>query len=176
MNLFENCDHTFYELIRLGKNPEDPVIGGDDNSWGDGGKLICEINIFYPSLGGDDIDQKMFIGSSSYKLSDDWDYESVVSFINSNSSEKFSDEEMDFILWHISDTMLGEDAGIQSYERAGEFPHSELEDDTKILDGCLAIHKNIRYESSTSISEDGIVEWKDEVNPDDDAQIIAILV
>ena len=42
------------------------------------------------------------------------------------------------------------------------------------LEGRIVLHMNTRYDCLTSYDEDGQVSWLDDVNPDDDAQRIAV--
>ena len=172
---YENYDHKFCEIFRLGENPQDPICGGDPDTWGEGFKIVGEVNIFSPTRGteGPTI---MYIGAESIDLLD-WEieYGEITNFIKKLFTDHLSDKEMDFLLWYLTDTILGEDYGIAGH-MAGEFPHSELGDSEKEFTGCLCVHQNVRYESKSVVDNDGTVSWEDEVDPDEDAQGIFILI
>ena len=174
--IYENYDHKFCEIFRLGENPQDPICGGDPDTWGEGFKTVGEVNIFSPTRGTEG-KTYMHIGGGAIDLLD-WEieYAELTNFVRKISSDHFSDEEMDFVLWNITDTFFGEDYGIVSGHMAGEFPHSELSSSDKKFKGCLCVHKNVRYDSKSSVTNDGAVSWEDEVDPDDDEQRIAILI
>lgn len=173
---YENYDHKFCEIFRLGENPQDPICGGDPDTWGEGFKMVGEVNIFSPTLGTEG-PAVMHIGGESIDLLD-WEieYAELTDFVRKLSIDHFSDEEMDFVLWSITDTFFGEDYGIVSGHMAGEFPHNELSSAEKKFKGCLCVHTNVRYGSKSSVADDGTVSWEDNVDPDDDAQRIAILI
>jgi len=136
---YENYDHKFCEIFRLGENPQDPICGGDPDTWGEGFKIVGEVNIFSPTRGteGPTI---MYIGAESIDLLD-WEieYGEITNFIKKLFTDHLSDKEMDFLLWYLTDTILGEDYGIAGH-MAGEFPHSELGDSEKnLLGACVFI-------------------------------------
>jgi hypothetical protein len=55
------------------------------------------------------------------------------------------------------------------------WPVSDLEDRLgKDLKSRLMVHFNNRYDCSVKMDEKGVVEWADEVEPDDDSHFVAV--
>ena len=167
---FKNYNHTFIDLGRLGDQPNDPIIGGDINTWGEGYEFLSEINIFIPSDNQDN-PSILIIGDNHIDLEGwDIDYDAIKGFISSSIETDLNDDEVDFILWHISGGEFGENYSSYNQGQAGEISLTELSGDPQ---GSLILSANVRMDSYSSW-EAGSVEWLDEVDPDDELQIIAI--
>jgi hypothetical protein len=176
MPIYSNCDHNFYTLGVLGQAPDDPFCAGDFSTWGDGALELAEINVFSP-MADDEGETTIYIGknSVSYKA-DDIEFAELAKFIRDNVNRKLSDDEVDFILYAITEGNFGEDNYIISSNDLDEWPLDDLMDelDGDELNGRLFLHGNTRYDAESEVDGDGNVEWLDEVDPDDDAQRVLV--
>lgn len=171
---FEGFDHRFMVIGRLGSGVDSRVIGGDIDTWGEGAEEIGEINLFLAQMGSGN-NSLIFIKNDSID-NEGWDeYNKVAKFIKSHFSV-LSDDEADFILWHLSGMCLGENLGIFSYQSAGEINIVDEGCNVDDTEGSLIVHVNTRYNCNTLINNDGEAEWLDEIEPDDLEQGVAILL
>ena len=107
---------------------------------------------------------------------EDWDnYYSVAEFLK-KQFPSLTEDEVDLTLYHCSSMCIGEEYGISMYGTAGEIRLSDYEKSPSGLSGKLVLHINKRYSCSTEVTSDNEVIWKDDVNPEDDQQGVAIFI
>lgn len=173
---FDNHDHTFLEIGRLGANISDRLIGGDDLTWGTGSKSICVIHKLEPTLGSEG--QSLLVLNGAVLDLEDYDVEEekLLEFMTKNINEDVSEVEIDFVLYLITSTYFGSKEGELSGFEIDEWPVADLKKRIgQDLSGKLILNMNTRYDCSTSISDDGEVEWLDDMDPDDDAKRLAVM-
>lgn len=170
-------DHVIVDLGRLGNNVEGILVGGDSNTWGAGAEEIGSINILTPSRGTVGDCEIIYSGKKLDLQGWDIEYTDFFDFLKSTLPGNFSDEEIEFVMWHVSRRMFGDDFGINSGFPIDEWPVDDLEErmgGAINLPGKLILNHNKRFDCTVSIHEDGLISWDDEVEPDDDAQYVAV--
>ena len=171
----ENFDHTFLEVGRLGSGLDGLLIGGDQSTWGEGAVSLGEFHCFEPTLGNDGKSLLVVNGVTLDMEDMEIDDDKLTEFVKNNFPSELSETELDFILYMITGTYFGDKNGEISGFDIDEWPIENIQKTFgEDLAGKLLLHQNVRYNSSTSIGEKGEINWLDDVNPDDDAQRVAI--
>lgn len=170
-------DHVIVDVGRLGNNIEGTLVGGDLNTWGLGAEEIGTINIITPTRGT--VGECEIICNREKLDLQGWDieYTDFFDFLKSNLTGKFSDDEIQFVMWYVSRRMFGDDFGVNSGFPIDEWPVDDLEErmgGANNLPGKLILNHNKRFDCTVSIDEDCLISWDDEVEPDDDAQFVAV--
>jgi hypothetical protein len=171
----KNVDHSFITIGRLGAGVENRLVGGDQDTWGSGAKFICSVDLVSPSRGKSG-PSLMYCNGLSIDLRD-WEIsnDEVASFLKGAVGSQLSEAESEFVLWECTGTIFGKEFGKKSGFPLDEWPvpdlHKEIGAD---LEGRLMVHFNRRYNCAVTVSEGGEVEWAGNVDPDDDAQFIAV--
>ena len=170
--ILEHCDHKLITLGRLGDNPDDRVIAGDESTWGEGGERLGELNVFAPTLGALDDSTRLIIGNKELDLKV-WEIEEqpLKRFITDNLEKPISEDEMQLLLWWLSDSIYGSRNDEFSCGSAGEIALDEVPKPTK---GRFFLYSCVRYDSKSEWKDDEI-SWLDDVLPDDDSETISIL-
>ena len=169
---FEEHDHQVIIIGRLGSNPDELVIAGDESTWGENGEFIAEINHFAPTLGALTDSHVLVLGKACLELKL-WEIEKteIIDFFSTNLTSPIRNEEMDLLLWWLSGSIFGDRNDEFSAGTAGEI---HVEDIPAPTEGRFIVYCATRYGSSTKV-EDGQIEWLDEVYPDDESEVISIL-
>lgn len=170
-----NIDHTFLTVGRLGSGISDRLIGGDCDTWGEGSEQVGDIDVLIPTLGSDGPSIMVCRGKSIDLQEWEIDEDELKSFLSDAFEGRVRNGEISFILWELSDTMFGEALGEKSGFDLDEWPVADLEKVIgKDLAGRLIVHSNKRYNCAVKINSDGVVEWADDIDPDDDSQYVAV--
>lgn len=171
----KNVDHSFVTIGRIGAGVENQLVGGDQDTWGSGAECLWAVDIVSPTRGKSG-PSLMYCNGMSIDLQD-WEIsnDEVASFLKGAVGLHLSDAEIDFVLWECTGTIFGKEFGKKSGFPLDEWPVSDLHKEIGAdLEGRLLVHFNRRYNCAVTISDEGEVEWADNVDPDDDAQFIAV--
>jgi hypothetical protein len=172
---FKNVDHSFMTVGKLGAGIENQLIGGDQDSWGSGAEYICSLDLISPTRGKSG-PSLIYCNGASFDLQD-WQVKNheVASFLKEAIDVQLRDDEIEFVLWEFTRTIYGRELGKKSGFPLDEWPVADLHKEIGAdLEGRLIVHFNRRYNCAVTVSEEGEVEWAGNVDPDDDAQFVAV--